>query len=859
MDKQVVIIGSGFAGSSTAFHLSKLGIKSFILERNEKAGGYFPTLEMQFPTNSCGVCFMKPDYPAYCPYIEIERDENIDIATSVDIKQIRKLDQGYKIIYESNEKLHEITGSTLVIAAGYDTFDISNKPELGGGIYENVVSALEMEKLIYQMRASLYEFNHKKIAYIQCVGSRDLRINRPYCSSFCCMFAIKQAILLKNLNPELEINIFYMDLRAFGKDYERYYNEAKALGINFVRSAVACVRKRPATGKLEVLYTKNGEAFEETFDFVVLSQGADFKKTSDKILKSLDINFDTFKSLPFDKRMILPNLFVAGTAFEPMDIPDAVVEGGYIAALISEKYELKKKEIFIPTVKSQKVKKLGIASVEIDDEVYNTLRHIYPETIRLKDLDELEYYIKENHIDGLCLVVNDLRLYEAKIQLKESFGIHKDSMFLVPAKSINIIEEIKSAIHRIKFVQRHRYPVRQINQRVLVVGGGLAGITTALRLSRLGVDVTIIEEKQELGGRLADLPSRKDFISSMVDSLKSENRVELLMGFKVTNFAGRFGDFKLSVESATEKRILHGGVAVIASGGYERKGLYPYEDNEKIFTFFDFEKRLDETVKGKNIVMLQCAGSRNEKNPVCYRVCCTKAIENAIKLKELDPDKNIFIIHRDIRTYGFKENLYRTARSLGINFIRMQNEPEVIRSGNMLEIKLKEEGTGINFHIEADYLLLSSGINPNTDSIKSIFKIETLDGFITPYNKKSGLMEIKPGLYATGLCLNPLYTDDVIKQSEALAVRVAAKIMDKDLTIRFNTAFVNHKYCCGCELCVKACPVNARYMSDEEKIALVDYIICEGCGTCAMVCANKASQHKLFEHKSMLKTIENYI
>lgn len=859
MSKPVVIIGSGFSGSSTAFHLAKMGIKTIVLERNERLGGYFPTLEMQFPTNSCGVCFMNPDYPSFCPYIELEREENIEAITKVDIKQIKSLDNGYKVIYECERGVFEVEAGAVVLSSGYDTFDIKNKPELGGGFYENVLPALEMEKLIYKLRAGLEAFDYKKIAYIQCVGSRDLRINRPYCSSFCCMFAVKQAMLLKELKPELDIAIFYMDLRAFGKDYERYYNEAKALGIRFVRSAVASVKKRPATGKLEVLYTKDGSAYEESFDMVVLSQGADFRKTTEKILKDLNINFDYYLETPFKNREVLPNLFITGTAFEPMDIPDSVIDGAYTAALLSERYDFKAKEAVPVKVKYQKAKNIGIAGINIPAESYNLLKDEFEGVVNLKNLEELQFFVKENNLDALCLIVEDIRFYEGQLLQKENFGIHRDSIYLVPLRSYNLVEEIRSALSRIKAVQRHNYSLKKLNQRVLVVGGGLAGIVAALRLSRLGLSVVIVEKEEELGGRIKDLPTRKELISELIQTIEREGKIEILKGFKPTAFRGRFGEFKVTLESSTEKRVIDCGAVIIATGGIIRKNIYPFEDNNRVFTFFDFEKRFDELLGGKNVVMLQCAGSRTEDNPVCYRVCCTKAIEGAIKLKESNPNLSLFIIHKDIRTYGYRENLYRKARSLGINFIRMAKDPEIIKEGNAVHVKVSEEGTNNKFDIGADYLLLSTGIDPETSEAKDLFGLDLQDGFITPYNKKAALMDIKPGIYGTGLCLNPLYSEDIIKQSEAVAIRVAVKLLKKEVVKRFNTAFVNHKYCCGCELCVKACPVSARYISEEEKIALVDETLCEGCGTCAMVCTNKASQHKLYEHKSMLKTIDYYL
>lgn len=858
MNKPVVIIGSGFSGSSTAFHLASLGIKTLVLERNDSLGGYFPTLEMQFPTNSCGVCFMNPDYPSFCPYIELQRDENIECVTGANIIQIKQMDSDYKVIYENKDGVFEISAQAVVLSTGYDTFDVKDKPELGGGIYNEVLPALEMEKLIYRLRAG-ERVDYKKIAYIQCVGSRDLRINKPYCSSFCCMFAIKQAMLLKELSPEFDITIFYMDIRAFGKDYERYYRKAKEMGIRFVRSAVANVKKRPSTGKMEVLYTKDGSAIEESFDLVVLSQGADFKNTAEKIIKNLGVSFDYHRETFLSNREVLPNFFVTGSVFEPMDIPDSVLDGAYIASLLSERFEFDIKSGTPKKVKFQKAKNVAIACLNIEDEIYSSLKENFEKIANLKSFDELAFFVNENNIDGLCLICDDVRIYEAKLREKENFGIHTDSLYLISSKSTNLIDEINSAVFRIKSVNRQNYHFREINKKVAVIGGGVAGMVSAIRFSRIGLPVVLIEKDNELGGRLKNLPSKKELIDELINTITKEAKIELLKGFSPVSLDGRFGDFRLTIESETEKRKIDCGTIVIAVGGESREKLFSFEDGNRVITQHSFENRINDICNSKTVVMLQCAGSRTDENPVCYRVCCIKSVENAIKIKETNPETDVFILHKDIRTYGYKENLYRKARYLGVNFIRFENNPDITVSENSIKVNLIEEGTGKSFNLNADYIILSTGINPKTDDISKILNLETQDGFIIPYNKKSAITDIKPGVYAVGLCVNPLYTDDIIKQASATALRTAIKIFKKQSLKKFNSAFVNYKYCCGCELCVKACPVSARYISKEEKIAVVDEMLCEGCGTCAMVCTNKASQHKLYEHKSMLKTIDYYL
>lgn len=856
MDNPVVVIGAGFAGLACAFHIAEGGVPVIILEKKEKLGGYFPELKRQFPTNTCGVCFMHPEYPAYCPYIEAERHPNITSFTNVNIENIEVFDEKVIVSFKTPNSFKQIEAQSVVIATGYEPFDISKKPELGGGIYENVYAALSFENFLYDLMAEGKELPYKKIAYVQCVGSRDLKVRKPYCSSFCCMYAIKQALLIKDFYPDVDVKIFFMDIRAFGKEYERYFREAINKGINFVRSAVATVRKRPSTGKLEVLYTKNGNVFEDTFDAVVLSQGASFDEQMVNLMKKLNINFDIYSSQPFDNREIKKNVYITGALFEPMDIPDSVIDGISTASLILSRYVIKPSIQEPSKIKQQKATKIGIFSYDLDYSTDDTLRQYFPEAIKVKDSSELGFAIKEHGFDGAIIVTNDIRKKESIIKSNNYFGLHINSVALIPSNNNALIEEIKSAQLRMKQVQRVNIHYKKLNNRVCIVGGGLAGLVSAKQLSKIGVNIVLIEKDEQLGGRLKDLPSRQELVKSYIEFVKNAENIETFTKTELKSVQGRFGEYLIEIESDEEKRKLKVDVILIATGAQPRKNVYSYEDGKKIFTFFDFEKRIEEIINSNCIVFIQCAGSRTDDNPICYRVCCKKAILNAIELKRKKPSLQIFILHKDVRTYGYSENIYREARALGVHFIRFSSEPEVSKNNNIINIKIIEEGTGTLFDLKPDYVILSTGVNPNTDDIKKLFDLNTVDGFLTPYNKKTGILEIKNGIYATGLCLTPLYTDDVIKQAEAVSIRIALKVLKREFTVRFNTAFVNKKYCCGCELCVKACPVSARYIDIDEKIAKVDDVLCEGCGTCAMVCANKASQHKFYEHKGMLKTID---
>lgn len=859
MTKPVVVVGSGFSGLAAAFHIAEAGIQVIILERKKSLGGYFHELKRQFPTNSCGVCFMHPEYPAYCPYIEAERHENIKSYTSVKIHNIKYKDGEISISFKTAEDDLTIDASALIFATGYEPFDISEKPELGGGIYSNVFPALQFENMLYDFMAEGKSLPYKKIAYVQCVGSRDLKIGKPYCSSFCCMYALKQAVLIKEHSPETDVTIYYMDMRAFGKDYERYLRKAISMGVNLVRSAVATVRKRPATGKLELLYTENGMAKEETFDSVILSQGASINSEFLSMLDMLNIKLDLTAPKPFQDRKIAKNVFVTGTLFEPMDIPDSVIDGIATASCVILEHAITLKSLSIAKVKYQKPQKVSVISYNLSEEDDAKLREFYPDAVKIKDSDEMAKVVEDLSLDGCVVVTDDIRKTESLFKWHDNFGIHINSIFFVSSKSLSFCDEISTCLLRIKQVQRSGYKHKALNDRVCIIGGGAAGLASANMLAKFGLKVVVVEKSEKLGGRLLSIPSRKDLIADYIFAAESNQNIEILKGFTIKEVNGRMGNFSITLESATERRFINAGAIIVATGAIHKSGVLKEEDDKKIFSFHSIEERLEDLLSAKTVAFLQCAGSRSDENPVCYRVCCTKAVEHAIEIKEKNPDINVWILHRDIRTYGYNENLYRKARKIGVLFVRVEQDLEVIKGDTNVHIKAVEEGTKLIFEIDADYLLLSTGVDAQTKEVSEIIGLDTQDGFLQPYNRKTGILDLKNGIYGAGLCMAPMYTPDVIKQAQAVSTRVALKLLKKELVTRFNTAFVNPKYCCGCELCIKACPVSARYLDEEEKIARVDETLCEGCGTCAMVCSNKASQHKVFEHKGMLKTIDIFM
>jgi heterodisulfide reductase subunit A len=554
MVKPVIVVGSGFAGLSCAFHIAEAGIPVMILEKKEKIGGYFPQLKRQFPTNTCGVCFMYPDYPAYCPYIEAQRHKNIKTFTNVSIENIETINDGVLVSFYVDDSFQTIEGQSLVIATGFEPFDISLKPELGGGLYENVFPALNFEDYLYDYMAENKPLPYRKIAYVQCVGSRDLKIKRPYCSSFCCMYALKQALLIKEFDKDVDVSIFYMDLRAFGKDYERYYMDAQEKGINFIRSAVASVRKRPSTGKLEVLYSKDGNPFEEVFDAVVLSQGAVIEKNVLELMGKLNVKLDFNSPSLFSDREIEKNIFVTGSIFDPMDIPDSVLDGISVASKIISRNMIVPKDLQTIRVKTQKVNKIGIFLINLEDEVDKKVRSYFTEAIKVKNFDEITFAIKENKFDGAVIVSDDIRKTEAQLRNFHYCGLHIDSVILVPSYNNSLAEEISASVQKLKQVKRSNYAPRDLNGKICIVGGGLSGLVSANFLAKMGFKVIIVEKETRLGGRLLDIPSRSQLINEFINQAESNKNIEILLNTKVTGASGRLGDFFIQLESNEEIR-----------------------------------------------------------------------------------------------------------------------------------------------------------------------------------------------------------------------------------------------------------------------------------------------------------------
>jgi heterodisulfide reductase subunit A len=267
--------------------------------------------------------------------------------------------------------------------------------------------------------------------------------------------------------------------------------------------------------------------------------------------------------------------------------------------------------------------------------------------------------------------------------------------------------------------------------------------------------------------------------------------------------------------------------------------------------------------KVHSLVMIQCVGSRDQEHPYCSRVCCGHAVKNALKLKGKNPGMNVYVVYRDVRTYGFYETYYHEAREKGVIFIRydLENKPRVALHEGSLQVSLFDPAMNRPIVLPADHVVLSTGIEPHDhQELAGIFDVDlNPDGFFMEANPKSAPLDsVDRGKFFCGLCHSPNFIEDTISQGNAAAARAGALLSKEAVEEKAYLAYVVNRLCCGCGLCVAVCPYGARVLNEEEGKAEV-MGSCQGCGSCVIACRNGASQQRNFEKDLNLAALDAVI
>jgi heterodisulfide reductase subunit A2 len=875
---------------------------------------------------------LKGRKPVYVPYAQavpntpaIDRDVCMHFKTGgcgvcAEICQMDAID------YTMEDEIIELDAGAVVLSPGFEPFDPSKFDNYGYANHPNVMTAMEFERILsasgptsgHLTRMSDHK-EPKKVAWFQCVGSRDMnKCDNKYCSSVCCMYALKEAVIAKeHAGDDLDCAIFYMDMRTHGKDFERYYNRAQDQGIRFQRSRVHTVVPVGDTGDLKITYTDDdGKNIEEIFDMIVLSIGLEISPEIVDMAKNLGIeltdgNFaktTTFKPVETNRK----GIFVAGAFQGPKDIPQAVVDSSAAAGeagalLASARNTLTKIPEVIPetNIVGERprigvfVCKCGtnIAGVVNVPEVRDyaaTLPYVEYYSDNLYSCsqdtqDTMSQIIKANKLNRIVVAACTPKTHEPLFQetlinaglnkylfemtniRNHASWVHKDSPDLATQKAKDLV---RMAVAKVALMEPLEEAELQVKPVAMVIGGGIAGMAAAKNLAEQEYEVHLIERDARLGGQANKLYHTykdemiADELSGLIKDVQENEKVHIHLNTSLENVEGFVGSFKSELLTDSKTTSLEHGVAVIATGAHGSTPTeYAYGEDERIITSLDLDKRfIDQDPALKSIgsaVFIQCVGSREKDRPYCSRVCCTHSIDNALELKKLNPDMSIFILYRDIRTYGEREYKYQQAREAGIIFIRysVDNKPKVsIKDGRIL-IATKDHVLGRPMEIQADLVTLATAIVPNKDErLANFFKVPlNEDGFFVERHAKLGPSEFATdGVFLCGLAHYPKPIDEAIAHGQAAASRAVTLLAKETVHTSGNVASVDPMACSSCGVCVSICPYSAPAFETGgrfEGTAQINPVLCKGCGLCVASCRSGAIRLKGFDTNQILAQI----
>ncbi len=814
------------------------------------------------------------------------------------------------INYNDTEKIHEINVGAVVLAPGFEAHDPTDSQVWGYGVYPNVITAMQFERFLsatgptegHIVRPSDGQ-EARKIAFLQCVGSRDTKLcGNGYCSSVCCMYAIKEAVMAKDHVDGLETDVFYMDMRTHGKEFDKYLENAKNnAGVRFVRSRVNGIEPHMDTGDLRLNYVDDkGLQKEEYYDMVVLSVGLETPKHVLELAETagIEITKDNFaKTADFAPvQTSREGIFTCGAFAGPKDIPQSVVEGSAAAAAVGDllapsRNELAQEQVW-PTERDVSTEDpnvgifvchcgsniAGIVDVEAVESYAETLPFVGHVERNLfscsQDAQEkITEVIKEKKLNRIVIAACTPRTHEplfretlkaaglneylvemANIRNHNSW-VHSDTPDMATAKAKDLV---RMAAAKVSFGAALNPIVVPINQKALVIGGGVAGMTSALNLAEQGFTVSLIEKTDTLGGAALKLKhtwSGEEVVSqvqTLADKVNWNENITVFKSSEITEAEGFVGNFKSTVKDANGDytKIEH-GVGVVATGADEYKpaGEYGYGEISGVVTSSEFDQT-PVAADAKNFAFIQCVGSREEGAMYCSKVCCTHSVQSAIELKEEDPSRNVYILYREMRTYGQREALYQKARKLGVMFINYEvhGKPEVTAGNGAIDVAVWDHVLHRPLKISVDNLILATAIRPNADTqvISKLYKVPVdADGFFLEAHAKLRPVDFSTdGMYVTGMAHYPKPVEESVAQSLAASARAATVLSKTEVSLDAVKATVDPVYCDGCALCVDVCPYGAITLGPREddqpgRIISVNKAKCKGCGLCQGTCPKR--------------------
>ena len=823
------------------------------------------------------------------------------------------------INYEDKGKEIELNVGSIILSPGLDRYDARRRGELGLGRWKNVVTSIQFERILSAsgpckgvVKRPSDERHPVKVAWIQCVGSRDSHNANPWCSSVCCMYATKQAIIAREHDAHIKPTIFYMEMRAFGKDFDKYVERAKnEYGVRYQRAMISAVREDPASGDLLLRYAaEDGKLMDETYDLVVLSVGLQPHKDAEQFAKTFGIEMNDYhfaKTSPLAPvETTREGIFVTGIYQGPKDIPETVMQGSAVAgstmALLAEARGTETITKELPPEKdvAGEEPRIGvfvchcgtnISSVVEIDQVVNALKDqpgvaYVTNTIYACAQDNQEIIkqtIKEQNLNRVVIASCTPRTHEKLFQetIREA-GLNKYLFDLADireqcswchkgqneAATKKAIQIVKMSVAKSRLQEPLKTDFVSVTPACMIIGGGIAGMTAAIAVADQGFQVSIVERESELGGLLKNVYRTlegndvQEFLKTKIKQVMVHPRINIYTGVEVKKTDGFVGNFKTTLTDGT--MIDHGAI-ILATGGVEYEpSEYHYSESDRVITQRELEKRLNDGEKpksGERYVMIQCVGSREEPAQYCSRVCCQDAVKNAISIKERNPEAQVAVLYRDVRTYGLREDYYRKARDLGVIFVRYEvdKKPVVEVSGDRLNVRTWDYMLNKELSMDADWVVLSTGLRPHptTDKVGEMYKVtRNPDGYFLEAHVKLRPVDFpSEGLFVAGLGHAPKNLDETLSQSLAAAGRAGVILSHERLAVSGIIAKHKRELCMSCLSCFRVCPFGSPYIAEDGKISHNE-IKCMGCGICAGICPAKAFQVNNFRDDQIIAMID---
>ncbi len=832
---------------------------------------------------------------------------------------IPKVAAAYEALQEGAYRRQTV--GAIVLATGTTCFDPSvGKNPMGYGLVPHVVTSLEFERMLSgsgpdggRLLRPSDKRPVKKAAWIQCVGSRDLQTGADFCSTACCMFALKEVAVARRVaGDNFQATIIYMDMRTFGKNFERYGQLTRSTeGVRLERGRVHSISPTPGSEDVAIRWTSaSGEIHEECFDLVVLSIGQRASTHTTTLAEGLGIDTDGFgfvKTAPFsDTRTLRAGVFAGGTLTGPTDIAESVIRASSAAVNASRTIHragggMAEKTDALDSCRDVSCEPPQILAVlcrcENNPEYGTALDELSvrlqqdPAVARVKILDHIcTAQGWDNLKETVSPTVNRLLVgacrtfaYGKKARgLAAAFGLDPaliDTVAMDHHQGLAApatVAAVMAGLSRLKNVSVEKDQGVAVVNRALVVGGGIAGMSAALAIADHGVDVTLVEVSDRLGGNLAWLHQTLDgtpiapFLEDTIGQIEKHPKIEVMINSRVVGAFGQAGHFFSTIETAGEPTTTaeHGAVILATGGGEAPTDEYGYGASEAVVTQKELETSIHEgrlDIDGITAVaMIQCVGSREEPRNYCSRVCCPTALKQALWLKSRKPDLQVYILYRDMMTCGLNEAWFTEARRQGVLFFqyRPDRKPEVsINAGEDVPVAVRLHDSILDAPVEisADLLVLATGISPRLPETMALaYGAERdRDGFFLEADSKWRPVEaLKAGVFGCGIALSPRSIPEAVATAEAAAGRALAILMAERLPIARITAVVRHSLCTLCLRCIDTCPYGARFLNDTGQRVQVNPAMCQGCGDCATVCPNSASIVEGFTHRSLLGAID---